>query len=306
MKKYLAIDIGKTSLKYAVINEELDFSDKGKEYISTVDSKDELFDAIRDVADQFRGEVEGVTITMPGVIDTKKGFAYSGGVYPWARNIPYAQMLSDHIGMKVAIANDAKACAFAEMGYGSLKKVQNGVLYMILATGIGGAVISNGQLLNGEHFGAGEFSYMRGDYMNRESTEDMFALACSIDGLSRIVEAVSGLSNLNVFRIFSKVQMGDELVRQGVETYCDMLATYIYNVQCVLDSQRIVMGGNITDEPVFMKMIKEAVHRKFEDARFKFIREPEIRGCVFSGTARMIGAMYNYKQIFEDGEKEKE
>ena len=103
MKKYLAIDIGKTSLKYAVINEELDFSDKGKEYISTVDSKDELFDAIRDVADQFRGEVEGVTITMPGVIDTKKGFAYSGGVYPWARNIPYAQMLSDHIGMILII-----------------------------------------------------------------------------------------------------------------------------------------------------------------------------------------------------------
>ena len=66
------------------------------------------------------------------------------------------------------------------------------------------------------------------------------------------------------------------------------------------------MGGNITDEPVFMKMIKEAVHRKFEDARFKFIREPEIRGCVFSGTARMIGAMYHYKQIFEEGEKEKE
>ncbi len=296
MEKYLCIDLGRTKLRYAVITEQLDVLSQGTEY-TTIEDPSGVFDPIKKVTDQFRDEIEGVSVTMPGVIDSEKGIAYSGGVYQWVKDMPYAQMLSDHIGMPVVIANDAKAACMAEMGYGSLKNIENGMMLLILNTGIGGAVVTEGKLLNGHHFAAGEFSYMRGDYLERDGYDDMFALANSTDGLARIVERTSGKKNLNVLRIMAKLNAGDEDIKKGVETYLDMLATYIYNIQCVVDSEVCVIGGNITDDPQMLKMIDEAVQRKFEKAPYHNIFNPKIKECTFHGNSRLYGAVYNFRRL---------
>ena len=294
MEKYLCIDLSRTKLKYAVITEELDIKAEGNEYIG-IETREEVFEPIREVTDRFRDEIAGVSITMPGVIDPKNGIAYSGGVFEWVRNVNYADELSEYIDMPVVICNDAKAAALAEVGYGALKKVQNGILLMILNTGIGGTVITDGHILNGHHFAAGEFSYMRGDYRRRDNYDDMFALAEGLDGLSRLVEESSGLKNLNVLRICSKMAAGDEGVRKGVEEYCDRLAIFIYNIQCVVDADVFVIGGHLTDDPNMMKMIKKSVDKVFEADRYKNIFKPTIKQCVFHDNSRRYGAVYNYR-----------
>ena len=298
MKNYLTIDLGRTKLRYAVISDELDVIASGNEY-TTIETKEGVFDPIRKVTDQYREMIEGVSVTMPGVIDNEKGIAYSGGVYQWVKDFPYAQELSEYIDMPVAICNDAKAAALAELGYGALKRVENGVLMMILATGIGGAVITNGKLLSGQHHAAGEFSYIKGDYRQRDGNRDMFALSSSLNCLSACVETTSGRKNLNILRIMGKINAGDKEVEQGVRNYCDMLATYIYNIQCVIDADVFVLGGNITDEPAMMRMIKEAIHNKFETAVYHNIFEPKIKTVVFHSNSRMYGAVYNFRQNFE-------
>ena len=301
MKKYLAVDLGRTHLKYAVITEELDVLNEGKLSVP-VDNKEKLFNAYKQVADLYRGQVEGMALTMPGVIDMEKGFAYSGGVYLWVRNMSYGEELSQYISMKVAICNDAKAAALAEIGYGSLKKVRNGVLLLILNTGIGGAVVADGQLLNGERFAAGEFSYMRGDYLDRENKQDMFAFSSSIDRLCKIVSQYTGAPT-NIMKIMAGLAAGDENVKAGVRQFCDQLATHIYNIQCVLDSQRIVIGGNITDEPGMMEQIREAIDRKFDDALYHNIYKPEIREVTFHNNSRMFGGVYLFRRLYEESGK---
>lgn len=294
MEKYLCIDLSRTKLRYALVTEGLDVLAEGNEYIG-IDNREEVFGPIKTVADRYRDEIEGVSITMPGVIDPAKGFAYSGGVFSWVRNVPYADELSAYINLPVVICNDAKAAALAEVGYGALKKVENGVLLMILNTGIGGAVITDGHILNGHHFAAGEFSYMKGDYQRREGYQDMFALANSLDGLSRLVEEASGKKNLNVLRICSKMAAGDEDVRRGVEEYCDRLAVYIYNIQCVVDADVFVIGGHLTDDPNMVKMIQASVDKIFANDHFKNIFKPTIKQCVFHDNSRRYGAVYNYR-----------
>ncbi|MBE6110776.1 MAG: ROK family protein [Erysipelotrichaceae bacterium] len=294
MEKYLCIDLSRTKLRYAIVSEKLDTTAEGTEYIG-INSREEVFDPIKEVADRYRDEVEGVSITMPGVIDPKRGFAYSGGVFEWVRDTEYAKELSEYIDMPVVICNDAKSAALAEVGYGALKKVQNGVLLMILNTGIGGAVITDGHILNGHHFAAGEFSYMKGDYQRREGYQDMFALSTSLDGLTRLVEESSGKKNLNVLRICSKMAMGDEDVKKGVEEYCDRLAVYIYNIQCVVDADVFVIGGHLTDDPNMVRMIQQSVDKIFANDRFKNIFKPVIKQCVFHDNSRRYGAVYNYR-----------
>lgn len=302
LDKYLVIDLSRTKLRYAVLTKGLDLIEEGNEYL-LVDSKEGLFQPIKNVCDRVRGTVDGVSITMPGVIDREKGIAYSGGVFEWIRDMNFADELSEYVGMPVVIANDAKAACMAEMGYGSLKNIQNGVLLMILNTGIGGAVVTEGHLLNGHHFGAGEFSYLRGSCRSHNPREDMFALQCSLDGLSNSVEMASGRKNLNILRIISKMRDEDEDVIRGVNDYCDMLATYIYNLQCVLDADVFVLGGHITDDPIMMKAVQSAVDRKFEEALYPNIVKPRIKECVFHNNSRRYGAVYNYIQVMEKKNK---
>lgn len=299
MANYLAIDLMRTKLKYAVIDDYLDITETGNEYIP-VDSKEELFDIILNVADRYRYDVEGMSITMPGVIDRQRGHAYSGGVFEWVKDMDYAQELSDYVEMPVVICNDAKAAAMAEIGYGSLKKIQNGVLLLILNTGIGGTVVTDGHILEGQHFAAGEFSYIRGDYKERDGISDMFALSANVDTLSKCVEETSGQANLNILRIISKLNMHDEQVTKGVEKFCDMLATNIYNLQCIIDCDVVVLGGHVTDDPIMFRMVRQAVDRKFDNAPYKNIYKPEIKECVFHHNSRTYGAVYNYRDLMKD------
>ena len=46
---------------------------------------------------------------------------------------------------------------------------------MVIGTGIGGGIIANGRLLKGEHFSAGEFSFIRTNDQNAKSFNSFFA-----------------------------------------------------------------------------------------------------------------------------------
>ena len=132
MKNYLTIDIGRNWLRYALISEEIDVYKTGKEELNSFTSREDLFTTIKKITDSFSSRTDSLAITMPGIIDTDSGMAYSAGIYRFIRNEPLAKEISEYTGMKTIILNDAKAAALAEVGYGSLKGVHTGVMVMIL------------------------------------------------------------------------------------------------------------------------------------------------------------------------------
>lgn len=301
MKRYLTIDISKCSMHWSITSAELDVVQQGKCEISSITERSAIFKPIKEVADRFRDYVEGVALTMPGVIDSEKGYAYSGGIFEWIRNEPYAKEIENLTGMPAVIVNDAKAAALAEVGYGSLKRVRTGVMLMILTTGIGGAIVSHGEIVNGSHYAAGEFSYLSGDYKDREKGKDMFVYSCSLSGLCQIVEDATGRKNMNVMRILFGLSQKDPAIVGAVKIYCERLAFFIYNIQCVADADRFVLSGNITDEPVFMNLIQRAVDEKFASSRYQNIYKPEIKDCAFHDDARKYGAIYLFRKLKENG-----
>ena len=66
MKKYLAVDLGGTAIKYGVVDEELNFLSKGK-----VDSRcntwEEFLEDIGGLWKEFGEGTEGIAISMPGM-----------------------------------------------------------------------------------------------------------------------------------------------------------------------------------------------------------------------------------------------
>ncbi len=293
MGKLLVMDVGNGTLRYACADEgSMTFSNRGRTTIDT-ESKENLFNTIADICDLYRDEVYALSITLPGVIDRRKGFAYSGGMFRWVRNMDYAGELSEKARMPVYLCNDAKAAAMAEVGYGNLRNISNGIMLLVLGTGVGGAIVINGKLLDGDHFAAGEVSYMR----DLPIDSDIFGLSARVDALSNAVERTAGISNLNLIRMFMMVREGNEDVIRGVNEWCYNLANYIYNIQCVVDATRVVIGGSISDEPMLMNMIREAVKKRFDEPTYQNTYMPEIMECCFHSNARMYGAVYNVREL---------
>ena len=296
MKKYLAIDMGGTAIKYGVLDENLNFSVHDK-ITATTASKEELYDEVKKLYDAYGDGVEGVCISMPGMINRKKGFAHTGGAYKWVKNMPIATELSDYLGVPVTICNDAKAAALAEIGYGNMKLITNGAMF-ILGTGIGGAIIVNGNLIDGTHFSSGEFSFIRGHVDDKTNRKDIVAQTNGVAGLKAAIKAASGLEDIDGLKAFKLIkEENNQEVLQGVKDFCFYLAHHIYNIQTIIDAERVLIGGGISNEPMFIDLVKEAVDEVFDKAWVPAIPKPEVMVCKFQADANLIGAVYNFVEL---------
>ena len=73
MKKYLAFDVGGTSVKYAVVNEEGEVSSSNK--FKTPDTLEKMYQEIENVAHEYQ-DIEGIALSMPGAVDSDDGIIY--------------------------------------------------------------------------------------------------------------------------------------------------------------------------------------------------------------------------------------
>ena len=73
----LAIDIGGTAIKYAEMTDDLKILSKGKTPTPLTNRAD-LIDALAKIYNDFPA-VEGIAISMLGIIDTKNGYCAMGG-----------------------------------------------------------------------------------------------------------------------------------------------------------------------------------------------------------------------------------
>ncbi len=78
----------------------------------------------------------------------------------WAKNqiVKFADMLSNQIGVPVALTNDANAAAVGEMTYGAARGMKNFIM-ITLGTGVGSGIVINGDVVYGHDGFAGELGH---------------------------------------------------------------------------------------------------------------------------------------------------
>jgi glucokinase len=78
----------------------------------------------------------------------------------WAKNqiVKFADMLSNQIGVPVALTNDANAAAVGEMTYGAARGMKNFIM-ITLGTGVGSGIVINGNVVYGHDGFAGELGH---------------------------------------------------------------------------------------------------------------------------------------------------
>lgn len=156
--KYLVIDIGGSFIKYALMDEA--YNVMTTDQLSTPkEGREALIEAIGGLYDQFAGEIGGMALAAPGIIDSENGYFYTGGALRYNEGFAMKEALLRRCPTRIHIENDGKCAAMAEAELGSLSDVENGVV-LVLGTMIGGGIIAGGKLYKGSHFSAGEVSFV--------------------------------------------------------------------------------------------------------------------------------------------------
>ncbi len=191
MKKYLVLDIGGSSIKYAMMNESAEFLSKGS-VKTPLDCIESLVEIIGQIYDDYKFEIEGMAISMPGVLDSDTGYAYSGGWLKYNSGQNIIEVLKKRCNTVIAIENDAKCAASAELGFGSLKGCKDAAV-IVLGTGVGGGIIIDGKVHKGSHSFAGEFSFMRMNCNEIDAMNHVWGLKNGAPALAETVANIKGI-----------------------------------------------------------------------------------------------------------------
>lgn len=297
MKKYLTLDVGGSAIKCALIQEDLTIITKSS-VPTPMDTLDHFIETIGKLYDQFADEIEGIAISLPGIIDPEKGYNYTGGALKYINKLDTVKVLQERCPTNITIGNDAKCAANAEIGYGNLKDIQDGAV-VILGTGIGGCLIKDHKVHTGQHFSAGEFSFVKTDFHDAISWESAWATRTGIKGLlARVQEELETDEKLNGIEIFDMANNGNEKVIKAIDQFALEVATQIFNVHIIFDCEKVAIGGGISAQPLLIELIQKNLDEIFANLGAD-VYKPEIVPCLYRNDANLIGALYQHIQTFK-------
>ncbi len=288
----LCFDVGGTSIKHAILNEKAEIFEKGG-FPAATESMDAFLSSIREVYECHKDDIEGVSFSMPGVIDPDTGFFYTGGAYDeFIHDTNMSDIFHTFIDRPLTITNDAKCAAYGELGYGCLKDINDAVV-LVLGTGIGGCLIKDRKPIYGKHLYAGEFSFI--NLTGTVKGEDLFARKCGAQALEKLVQRqLETEEHLDGHRIFQLANAGDERVLKALHDFCFDLAMQIYNLQVIFDPEVFAIGGGISSQKILFGILDECFEQIREGYGPMFFSKPEVVACLHRNDANLIGALYRF------------
>ena len=207
--------------------------------------------------------------------------------------------LSERTGVPVHIANDGKCAALAELRDGALRGCRNASVY-IIGTGVGGGLVINGEILNGSHFTAGEFSFMRLTNTDWHDPGTTVGMVCSTTGLLDLNRRFVDFSTdplITGRQFFEKVNAGDGMSLKILRRFCMQVAMQIANLTILLDLEKVAVGGGISSQPILIETIRDCLDEIYSDPGPYFdpaLPKTEIVRCRYGSEANLVGAYFNY------------
>ena len=152
-----AVDFGGTAIKYGIweAGQLTGLSERPSPTTCAKEVVDTLTDIIRSL-----GALDAVGISTRGQVDGNGTILYDNGPVDDYTGTPLKALLEERLGIPVWVENDVNAAAWGEACLGAGKDCRD-FLCLTYGTGIGGAIVLNGQLYRGANWSAGEFGAMQ-------------------------------------------------------------------------------------------------------------------------------------------------
>lgn len=233
--------------------------------------------------------ISKVGMAVPGTI--KDGFIIKS-VNLGIENYNIGERLSYLVGLPFIIKNDAKCAAFGEYKYCLNNEIKN-VLFLTLGTGIGGAYIYNGKLLEGNMFEGYEFGHMiikENGIPCKCGKNGCFEKYGSILSFKQKVQERLNLSpNISGPDLRAKIAKYEEKVYDLQEEYINNVSLGLSNLINIFEPDAVILGGGFAR---FDYMFLDKINNKLLNSNLLFNRRDDIdiRVAKLGNDAGIIGA----------------
>lgn len=290
MRTYICIDIGGTSIKHGVLQENLEFLEKGS-CATPKTGGNKILEQVCEAAGAYLEkypDICGICVSSAGMIDEETGTVTEANeaLMPGYTGTKIAETLSGRFQLPCKVDNDVNCAALAEAMAGAGKSCGSSLM-LTVGTGIGGAFVQNGKVLKGHTNSACEIGYM---HIGESTFEELAATSSLVkkvaDELKLTADEIDGKW------IFEQIAQGNEVCKKAVDEMCETLALGISNVCYVLNPEMVIIGGGISAQKEYLlPRLEKAMDRYLIPAIRKHTRM-EFAAC--QNDAGMLGAYFHY------------
>lgn len=287
----LAFDVGGSSVKYAVVKKDGTIGEKGS--FKTPEDLEGFYKGLQQVKEKLAAEhkIRGAAFSMPGAVDDERGIIGGASAIPYIHDFTIKKALEKILELPVTMENDANCAALGEVWLGAAKDKKD-VAFLVIGSGVGGALVKNGHIHHGAHLHGGEFGFM---VVDEEGT--ILSEAASTENMVRHCEQMKGEpeGSLDGKKVFAMADDGDADAKLAIKQMIEQLARAIYNIQYSYDPECFVIGGGVSAREDFVPAIDAAVNKILEKVRIARVR-PDVRQAKFGNDANLLGAVYHFLQ----------
>lgn len=201
--------------------------------------------------------IAALGIGLPGLLDLERGVCLAAENLGW-QDVPIVAPLKARLQAPVFMENDARVAALGEYSQGQAQGCRH-FLYLTVGTGIGGGIFSDGRLLQGAHWAAGEVGHMVMDphgpacACGNNGCLEALASATAIarEGRKAALACPSSLlntmaDNIDAASVFRAAGAGDKAAQEVITAATTWLGIGIANLINVFNPELVVIGGGVS------------------------------------------------------------
>src|SRR5207248_4467076 len=258
---FVGVDLGGTQIRAGFAHDPSRLESRFQTATPTTNSRDvvrAMVDAVRAAAKA--GVVNAVGVGAPGPLDFVEGIVHEAPNLPGFKEVAISRDIGAALGVPVFLDRDTVVAAYAEAAFGAARGVREWI-YITVSTGIGGTIVTNGQVLRGVSGTSGEIGHF---------PVDPNGPLCGCGNVGH-VEALASGANLakqygvaSAAEVFAAWRRGDPKATAIIERARRGLGDMAAGVVNLLNPARIVVGGGIAaGEPEFvLGAMREAVRER--------------------------------------------
>ena len=276
----IGIDLGGSHIAIGVINNDGFIVEKVEKRLLSKEKKNiktaiesYIIENVKELNKKYK--ITEMGIAVPGTIC---GTEILKSVNLGVKNYNLVENLEKEIDLPIKIRNDAKCAAIAESKMGALKNYKRSI-FLTLGTGIGGAVIINGKLLDTGDLPGCEFGHMiiqkSGIKCNCgksgcfEKYASMKALKNNLRNSLGLDENTRGQELLDMIRKNGE----DKKIKQIVDEYIEYLSIGISNLINIFETEAVGIGGSFV---YFSDVLLEKLKNNIQDKKYLFNDRKEL------------------------------
>lgn len=250
----LVFDIGATNTKFAVMTPEGDILVR-EQRRTNYDSAAAYFDMLTDLARQHLAKADAIAVSSNGRMQSD-GLTYRAYTYPVLKGLNLKTELESRCGLPVTVLNDGSAAALGEWWHGAGRGCRN-LMVLVLGSGAGAGLILNGGLYGGSRCNAAAVfnmlcGYGEKDYRFAGITTSIMMPLYQLAAAKNIP-----FGEMNGERFFAFAAEQDPAALGLLEEYCQGSASLVYNAAMLLDLDRVVVTGSLTNQPLVLQGIND-------------------------------------------------